>query len=115
MDISETQIQQAKLKRREDKSKKSEVEFIIGEAHNLPFESSSVDLLTCAMAWHWLDAEKFYNEAKRVLKPGGCLAIYGHWVIVKDNKRIKNAFDLFFDTLIPSNSLREENMHVLNN
>ena len=67
------------------------------------------------MAWHWLDAEKFYNEAKRVLKPGGCLAIYGHGVMVQDNERIKNAFDLFFDALIPTESLGEENMHVLNN
>ena len=112
LDISETQIQQAKLKSGEDKSA---VEFIVGNAHDLPFESSSVDLLTCAMAWHWLDAEKFYDEAKRVLKPGGCLAIYGHGVIVKDNERIKNAFDLFHDALIPTDSLGEENMHVLNN
>ena len=73
LDISETQIQQAKLKSGEDKST---VEFVVGNAHNLPFESSSVDLLTCAMAWHWLDAEKLYDEAKRVLKPGGCLAIW---------------------------------------
>ena len=115
LDISETQIQQAKLKSGEDKSTESEVKFIVGDAHNLPFESSSVDLITCAMAWHWLDAEKFYDEAKRVLKPGGCLAIYGHGVVVKDNERIKNTFDLFHDALIPTDSLGEENMHVLNN
>ena len=115
LDISETQIQQAKLKYREDISTKSEVEFIIGDAHNLPFETSSVDLLTCAMTWHWFDAEKFYNEAKRVLKPGGCLAIYGHGVIVKDNDRIKNAFDLFHDALISSDTLGENNVHVMNN
>ena len=36
-------------------------------------------------------------------------------MIVKDNNRIKNAFDLFHDALIPSDSLGEENMHVLNN
>ena len=115
LDVSETQIQQARLKLRDDKSKESEVEFIVGDAHNLPFESSSVDLLTCAMAWHWLDAEKLYDEAKRVLKPGGCLAIYGHGVIVKNNERIKNAFDQFHGALIPTDSLGSQNMHVLNN
>ena len=72
LDVSETQIEQAKLK---GASSKLAVTFIIGDAHNLPFEPSSVDLLTCAMSWHWLDTEKFYDEAKRVLKPGGCLAI----------------------------------------
>ena len=115
LDVSETQIQQAKLKSTEYTSTEPAVEFIVGDAHHLPFESSSVDLLTCAMAWHWLDAVKFYDEAKRVLKPGGCLAIYGHGVMVQDNERVKNAFDLFYGALIPSECLGEENMHVLNN
>ena len=72
-DISEAQITQAKLKLKEEQLKipKKGIEFKIGNAHNLPLESSSVDLLTCAMAWHWLDAELFYAEAKRVLKPNG--------------------------------------------
>ena len=41
-------------------------------------DSSSADLITCATAWHWLDPELFYREAKRVLKPKGCLALYGY-------------------------------------
>ena len=51
---------------------------MVGDAHNLPLQSSSADLISCAMAWHWLDPEPFYREVKRVLKPKGCLAVYGY-------------------------------------
>ena len=117
IDISQTQIQQANLKLEglENKHTKGNIKFIVGDAHNLPIESSSVDLLTCAMAWHWLDAEKLYTEARRVLKPGGCLAVYGHGGLVSDNERIKIAFDSFYDELFKFNCFAKENLHVRNN
>ena len=49
IDISQTQIQQANLKHEELKNTKDNIEFKVGDAHSLPIESSSVDLLTCAM------------------------------------------------------------------
>ena len=45
--------------------------------------SGSADLVTVAQALHWLDLDPFYREARRVLVPGGVLAVwtYGrHWV-----------------------------------
>lgn len=44
-------------------------------AEELPFEDASVDLLASFTAAHWFDTGKFMNEAKRVLRPGGCVAI----------------------------------------
>lgn len=40
----------------------------------------SVDLVTVAQALHWLDLGRFYGEVRRVLKPGGAIAVwcYGH-------------------------------------
>ena len=114
LDVSEEQIAQAKLKCTEDVSKAA-VSFEVGDAHSLQLEPSSIDLLTCAAAWHWLDTEKFYVEAKRVLKPKGCLAVYGYGVRIKDNERIKNAFDSFWDEMIQSDCLGKQNMHVMNN
>ena len=117
VDISETQIEQAKLKLEEfeNDNAKGNIEFKVDDAHNLSIESSSVDLLTCAMAWHWLDADKFYAEARRVLKPRGCLAVYGHGsgVLVKDNNRIKSAFESFYDELLKFNCFQKENLHVM--
>ena len=39
-------------------------------------ESESIDLVTVAQALHWLDLDGFYREAKRVLRPGGALAVW---------------------------------------
>lgn len=37
----------------------------------------TVDLLTAAQGLHWFDGPAFYAEARRVLQPGGTLAIWG--------------------------------------
>ena len=113
LDLSNTQIKEAK--QRKETLKAANVDFMVGDAHNLPIESSSVDLLTCAMGWHWLNAESFYAEAKRVLKPRGCIAVYGHGVRVEDNPRIRNAFDTFDAELFQFDCFAEQNLHVLNN
>ena len=37
-----------------------------------------VDLIGCALAWHWLDPETRNQRAKVALAPGGTLAVFGH-------------------------------------
>lgn len=54
-----------------------------GEDTGLP--ADSVDLITVAQAFHWLDEEQFKQEAKRILRPDGRVAII--W-----NTSIKNEF-----------------------
>ena len=48
-----------------------------------PAEESSLadhscDLITVAQAFHWFDHDAFYAEVKRVIKPGGVLAVWGY-------------------------------------
>ena len=65
------------------------VSFRVGNAENLDFvKSGSVDLITVASALHWMDKRKFYTEAKRVLRDGGVLAVYGYRLlnVQTDNK-----------------------------
>ncbi|XP_029942134.1 putative methyltransferase DDB_G0268948 [Salarias fasciatus] len=47
-------------------------------AEELPFESGEVDLVTAMTAAHWFDRERFLQEAYRVLRPGGCLALLSY-------------------------------------
>lgn len=115
IDISQHQIKQANQMCA--KFGKENVQFIVGDAHKIPLESSSVDLLTIAMGWQWLDAEQFYAEAKRVLKPGGCIAVYGHGVQMFDNKRVNDVFEAYRQEMIKSKCFDEhkvQHMHVLN-
>lgn len=77
VDISKAQIREA-LKKCDERGCKN-VRFMEGNALELPLESSSADVVTVAQAWHWMpDVEKFYSECKRVLKPRGCIAVYGY-------------------------------------
>lgn len=45
-------------------------------AEQLPFRASCADVVTCATAWHWLDAAAASAEVARVLRPSGWLAIW---------------------------------------
>ena len=46
-------------------------------------DDASVDIVYVAQALHWFDFDRFYAEVRRVLRPGGVLAvtIYQHTVI----------------------------------
>lgn len=49
----------------------SNVEFRTADAHNLPFEDDTFDLVVGRAILHHLDVEIAYREISRVLKPGG--------------------------------------------
>ncbi|KAL8611049.1 hypothetical protein ACOMHN_042665 [Nucella lapillus] len=71
LDISKAQISQAP-------NNIPNMSYRVGLAENLSFvDSGSVDLVTVAMALHWLDLDKFHREVERILKPGGAFVVYG--------------------------------------
>lgn len=49
-------------------------------AEELPFADCSVDLVTAMSAFHWFDRARFLQEAHRVLKPRGCLALLNYTI-----------------------------------
>ena len=50
------------------------VEYRIASAENSGIKSATVDLIMVAQALHWFDLDRFYAEARRVLKANGVLA-----------------------------------------
>jgi ubiquinone/menaquinone biosynthesis C-methylase UbiE len=52
------------------------VEYRVALAEHSGLPNESVGLITVAQALHWFDRERFLAEAKRVLKPGGILAVW---------------------------------------
>jgi ubiquinone/menaquinone biosynthesis C-methylase UbiE len=48
--------------------------FVVGEADALPYPDATFDIVTCRIAaHHFPDAQDFFEEVARVLKPGGRL------------------------------------------
>jgi SAM-dependent methyltransferase len=50
------------------------VRALAGSGERLPLGDGSVDLVTYAQAWHWVEGPAALAEAARVLRPGGRLA-----------------------------------------
>lgn len=68
-DPSEKQIQSA--------TKNPNIHYSVGSASSVPqLKNQSVDLITVAQAFHWFNQAEFFNEVKRVGKPGAVLAFW---------------------------------------
>ena len=46
-----------------------------GRGEAIPLADDSVDVAMAASSWHWVDQEKGFGEAARVVHPGGVLAL----------------------------------------
>lgn len=54
------------------------VEYRVAPAEASGLPDASIDIVTVAQAAHWFDLEAFYAEARRALKPGGLIALWGY-------------------------------------
>lgn len=104
IDVSESQLEQARAV-----PGFPNLSYRVGTAEELPFPDGSVDLLTAASAAHWFDAERFIKEATRVLKPRGCLALFGYGDNMKIHyescgDRLNNIYEEVKQILLPYTS-----------
>jgi SAM-dependent methyltransferase len=50
--------------------------FLVGRAEAIPLGSASIDLMAAAGSLNYVDLAAFFDEASRVLEPGGMLLVY---------------------------------------
>lgn len=60
---------------------------------------ASVDLVTVAQAAHWLDLEKFYDEARRIARPGAAVALITYGVLHLDGEVDRHLQQFYYDTI----------------
>lgn len=77
----------------------------------------SVDLITVAQAIHWLNRPKFYQEARRVAKPGAVVAV---WVygLLKASPAVDPLIDHFYTRVVgpywdPERRLIDEQLKMI--
>ncbi len=56
------------------------VQYRTAPAEQSGVANASVDLITVAQALHWFNLDGFYAEVRRVLRPGGLLAVWTYGV-----------------------------------
>lgn len=54
------------------------IHYEVADATHAPLHDHTADAVTVAAAAHWFDLDLFYKEVKRVLKPGGLLALWAY-------------------------------------
>ncbi|MFA3782182.1 methyltransferase domain-containing protein [Melioribacteraceae bacterium 4301-Me] len=91
IDASQKQLQNAKAR--------PNVEYKLSTAEKTDFPNDYFDLITVAQALHWFDIEKFFNEAKRILKPNGIIAIFIYTNFISDSK-IEHIIDNFYNNIV---------------
>jgi SAM-dependent methyltransferase len=76
------------------------VEYRVAPAESSGLVSETVDLVTVAQALHWLPTDAFYAEARRVLVPGGVLAVWTYGTQHVDSEALDRALQRFYREIV---------------
>lgn len=77
----------------------SRVRYLRHAAERLPVATGVVDVVVVAQAAHWFDLPRFYAEARRVLRPGGLVAIWTYGTMRVD-AGVDRAVDTFYRDVV---------------
>src|SRR5579875_3799171 len=91
-DISEAQLKNA--------VQKDNIEYKICSAEQTPFADNSFDLITVATAYHWLDWNKFYNEATRVGKQNAVVAVWAYNTFSSNDVDVNKLIQRFYYDIV---------------
>jgi SAM-dependent methyltransferase len=75
------------------------VELRRGSAEATGVEAGSADLLTSAQAFHWFKHEAFFAEVRRVVRPGGLLAVWCYGLTTITPEVDAAIYELYHDYL----------------
>ena len=72
------------------------IEYRVAPAEQSELPDGSVSLVTVAQALHWFDLERFYAEARRVLKPEGVIAVWAYGINQVEGETVNQLVQDFY-------------------
>lgn len=90
VDLSAEMIAQAEMMCRDMPS----IKFLTADAHCLPFENESFDIVTALQCWVYFDKEKLIPELNRVLRSGGRLYVMFMTWLPDEDEVIRKSFSI---------------------
>jgi SAM-dependent methyltransferase len=90
-DISEAQLQHAQ--------KASNITYQVAPAEACDLPENSTDLITVGQAIHWFNFEAFYQQVKRVGKPGSLIAVIGY-LLPNITPKVDEVVKYFYDEVV---------------
>ncbi|MFL5578755.1 MAG: class I SAM-dependent methyltransferase, partial [Gemmatimonadaceae bacterium] len=76
------------------------VTYAVAPAEASGLADASVDLVTVAQALHWFDLDAFWREARRVLRPGGAIAVWSYGDAVLEAPALDAAYRRFYGDVL---------------
>jgi SAM-dependent methyltransferase len=72
------------------------VRYLCAPAENIPLPDRCADLITAAQAAHWFDLPRFYDEVRRIARPGGIVALISYGVLQLEPAELDRRFTRFY-------------------
>lgn len=76
------------------------VEYRVATAEDCGLEDASVHLVAVAQAIHWFNLEKFYAEARRVLRPGGVIAAWAYGINHVEGQEVDSLVQKYYSETV---------------
>jgi len=72
------------------------ISYSVSPAESTPFQDNSFELITIAQAYHWVNHKRFGDEAKRVGRNNGIVAVIGYNLFRSANKEVTKLIHDFY-------------------
>ena len=75
------------------------ITYSVSRAESTSFQDNSFDLITIAQAYHWVNHKKFCDEATRVGRNNGVVAVIGYNLFRSANKEVTKLIHDFYQNV----------------